>query len=81
MDYDWFDEDYLLDEIDREHQEYKNKTMKCDRCSHIIDGLVSDNQRIEYQIVEVTADGRATLDLCPDCKNKLYRWIWKLEDK
>lgn len=25
MDYDWFDEDYILDEIDREHQEYESR--------------------------------------------------------
>lgn len=53
----------------------------CDRCGHMVDLLVSDNQMITYDIVEVTADGRATLTLCPDCKNKLYRWIYRLDGK
>jgi hypothetical protein len=54
---------------------------QCDRCGKEIDPLISDNQTVTYDVVEVTVYGRETLDLCPDCKNKLYHWIWKVEDK
>lgn len=56
-------------------------TKHCDRCGQAIDALVSDNQMITYDVVEVTADGRATLDLCPVCKQELYRWIYRLDGK
>jgi hypothetical protein len=60
----------------------KRITIKqCDRCGKEIDPLISDNQTVTYDVVEVTVYGRETLDLCPDCKNKLYHWIWKVEDK
>lgn len=61
--------------------EEKIITKQCDRCGQAIDPLVSDNQTVTYDIVEVTVYGRETLDLCPDCKKKLYRWVWQEEDK
>lgn len=61
--------------------EKRIETKHCDRCGQTMDVLVSDNQMITYDVVEVTADGRATLDLCPVCKHKLYRWIYRLDGK
>lgn len=50
-------------------------TKTCDRCGEKIDPLISDNQHIDYSIIEVTCDGRTTLDLCPACKNSFYKWL------
>ncbi len=55
----------------------KIKILKCDRCGEEIDPLISDNQLVDYDVVEVTAySTRTSLDLCPKCKAELYHWIW-----
>ena len=53
--------------------------MTCDRCKQEF-VEPSSNQHIDMEIIFYTPDGKEIFLLCPECKNKLYNWLYQGEE-